>query len=506
MKTSFFLLFFLLLNYFGYTQTFDWAKGKHGNSSGNSIGYDKDGNVICSGSTPSSCFIEKHSDKGDLIWSKSINNSASIKTKVDSLGNIYASGVFYKTILIDDKSLYSSATASFLVKFNSSGSIIWLKSINDVVCQDIALHDSDFYITGGFSILTGNVLFDSIGFKVNNLFIAKYNEFGKCTWVTQGNFDARGSIDRIITTDNLGNVYCKSPGFVSNSNNYCVVSKFNRSGDFLWAKDFGGNVRSLSANNNKLYISGDFGGSITIGDKVFTARYQESAYIIKIQDTGSIESYKVFYASTSLGFTSITLDNEENIYITGNIEGDADLGGKLVSSRSNGNNFGAQVFVAKFNSQIDVMWGINSTSTYSTANFANAICYNKFNKTILFCGSVEYDVNFGSTTLSQNAQGGSMFISKITDTSIATGIDPHHLDPNLISIFPNPTTGIVKIENKESMANTQIFVKNLLGHTILLKEFSEPSVSFDLTGYPKGIYFIDVLSMEGKITKKIVLQ
>jgi hypothetical protein len=497
----YFLLFFLLLNCFGYTQTFEWAKGKNGTSSGTSIGYDKDGNVICSGSTPTSCFIEKHSDKGDLVWSKSINN-ASIKTKVDSLGNIYALGGFYKTILIDDKSLSAAGNASYLAKFNSSGTILWLKSINDVYCEDICLNQSGFYVAGASF---GTVHFDNIEFNTNNaLFIAKYDESGKCIWVKTGSFNANGDPSKkVITTDNLGNIYCISQGSVSfNFKNNRVVSKFNSNGEFIWAQDLGGDVTSFSIIKNTLYISGNFIDTITIGDKVIF-KNRESAYIIKMQDTGFIESFKVFDASYNLNFNGITIDPDENIYVAGRIHGDADFGGKSILASSSG---GSQVMVAKFNSLLEIIWAINSTCIYSSSNVVNAICYNKINNSVIVCGMAGYEVKFGNTTLLGSTEPGSMFISKITDTSIATGIEPHHLDPNLISFFPNPSSGIIKIENQAYEANTQIFVRNILGYTLLQRVTNETSVSIDLSGYPKGIYFIDVLSSEGKNSKKIVLQ
>jgi hypothetical protein len=500
MKAHYFLIIFVLVNNLVYSQSFEWAKGKQGTSEGRSIGYDKDGNVICSGSTPTTSFIEKYSNKGELLWSKSIfNPQSSIVTKVDSVGNIFAIGNYYQNISFDDKSLTSASTASFLVKFNSSGSILWLKSISDVHSQDISLYYSGFYIIGNTK--SGTVLFDSIAFNNSNLFIAKYDEFGKCLWVTKGNFNDGGSGDRFLSSDNLGNVYCISPGTVSNSNHYYVVSKYNVKGGFLWAKDFGGNVRSIFANQNKLYISGDFGGSITIGDKLFTANNEQAAFIIKMDTSGSSESFKVFNSSISIGVKGVTGDNEGSIYFTGNVHGDADLGGKPLAS---GNN-GAQVFVAKFNSQLASTWVINSTSTFSSPNFANAICYNKFNNSILFCGIEANIVKFGNTTLSGSSEPGSMFVSKITDAITTTGIQSQPLN-NLILISPNPTTGVVKIDNLGLEKNIQVFVRNILGDTLLQKIVIDLSASIDLSEYPKGVYFIDVLQNNEKTTKRIVLQ
>lgn len=73
---------------------------------------------------------------------------------------------------------------------------------------------------------------------------------------------------------------------------------------------------------------------------------------------------------------------------------------------------------------------------------------------------------------------------------------------NEISIFPNPTTGILQIKNK-TMLIKNILVTNQLGEIILQQnQLINPGI--DLTGFPTGMYFLQIaFESEIKIIKII---
>jgi hypothetical protein len=73
----------------------------------------------------------------------------------------------------------------------------------------------------------------------------------------------------------------------------------------------------------------------------------------------------------------------------------------------------------------------------------------------------------------------------------------------LISIAPNPSSGVFKIEKPEEF---QYSVYDIFGREILQSAIQTQSTILDLTSYPKGIYFVRGKS-EGKIfSEKIILQ
>jgi len=72
-------------------------------------------------------------------------------------------------------------------------------------------------------------------------------------------------------------------------------------------------------------------------------------------------------------------------------------------------------------------------------------------------------------------------------------------DENELTIYPNPTTGVVQIYSNEAIK--QITVRNILGETIT--ETISPNI--DISTYPNGIYFIEVVTAQNRFSQKIVL-
>ena len=177
-----------------------WAKSVGGNypEKGISITTDINGNVYVTGifcsiqisfggyalsnaytgyPFTSDIFIVKYSSTGTLLWDKragGIYDDMSTCITTDKIGNVYLSGyfgsssiTFGSTILTNTGSL--GTDDFFLVKYNSSGGVIWAKSAggigNDVVSSIATDSLGNLYITGNFKssfiTLGGNTLINS---------------------------------------------------------------------------------------------------------------------------------------------------------------------------------------------------------------------------------------------------------------------------------------------------------------------------------------------------------
>lgn len=75
-------------------------------------------------------------------------------------------------------------------------------------------------------------------------------------------------------------------------------------------------------------------------------------------------------------------------------------------------------------------------------------------------------------------------------------------DSKPISIYPNPSKGIVNIEN---VSNANIYVTDIIGNVIASQENITGSTSFDLSNNAKGIYMVKVVSNNKTMTKKVVV-
>lgn len=72
-----------------------------------------------------------------------------------------------------------------------------------------------------------------------------------------------------------------------------------------------------------------------------------------------------------------------------------------------------------------------------------------------------------------------------------------------IEVFPNPTTGICKIESTEKF---QYSIYNVFGMEIIYSDDLSQSVTLDLSDQPKGIYFFRGISEDKMFSRKIILQ
>jgi polyhydroxybutyrate depolymerase len=88
----------------------------------------------------------------------------------------------------------------------------------------------------------------------------------------------------------------------------------------------------------------------------------------------------------------------------------------------------------------------------------------------------------------------------------ATGINNNTFEKNNISVYPNPSNGIFRVDVKNNL-NVIITIVNVLGETVLEKKISDTSVTIDLSNYPTGVYFYQARNQAGNIKSgKLIVQ
>jgi photosystem II stability/assembly factor-like uncharacterized protein len=75
---------------------------------------------------------------------------------------------------------------------------------------------------------------------------------------------------------------------------------------------------------------------------------------------------------------------------------------------------------------------------------------------------------------------------------------------DLISIHPNPTNGLIKLVVPNDFLGQSVTISNVVGQTMSIITINSTSFDVDLTLWADGIYFIQVQTGGGLITKKIV--
>lgn len=97
---------------------------------------------------------------------------------------------------------------------------------------------------------------------------------------------------------------------------------------------------------------------------------------------------------------------------------------------------------------------------------------------------------YGMTTSGGSSNGGVIFKMPL---SIPTGIEKNY-NSNSISIFPNPSNGIITINiNSLNLLSPQIEIKNTLGELVHKSAINNSKTIIDLKDKPNGIYYVNFI-------------
>lgn len=98
------------------------------------------------------------------------------------------------------------------------------------------------------------------------------------------------------------------------------------------------------------------------------------------------------------------------------------------------------------------------------------------------------------------ATAGTVYFDNIYFTSSPLGIK--EFDSSSISMYPNPSNNWVTIDSKEIVDSVSIV--NVLGQIMLNKEVNNTSFTLDISNLNPGQYFVNIISNNNKLVKKLV--
>jgi hypothetical protein len=284
---------------------------------------------------------------------------------VDTSGNIYTTGDFENTVDFDPGPGTFNLTSKgvgdiFISKLDNSGNLLWAKAMGDTL---------DDFVSTIFVDSSGNVY-------------------------TTGSFQGTVDFDPGPGTLNLN----------SNGEHDIFISKLDNSGNLVWARAMGGNLREGGSgifvdSSGNVYTIGSSRSSVDFDPGpathyVVSLTNTSYAYISKLNSSGNFLWVKTMSSPpSSAGFTtgaSIFVDVSGNIYTTGSFEDtvDFDTGpGTFNLDNSSTVQYGSNVFVSKLDSSGNFVWakgmgGISNSSgtdifvdttgnIYTTGRFAD---------------------------------------------------------------------------------------------------------------------------------------
>lgn len=462
----------------------------------------------------------------------------------------------------------SGARDVFVLKLDLAGNFIWAKSIGGLshdIVYDIA---TDFagnnFIAGRFTDsadFNPNMgLYNLYTNGVDDIFILKLDTAGNLSWAK--NIGGTGSdYAKSIYVDDVGNVFTTGqfngtvdfdPGNgIFNLGQPATIQMFilklDNAGNFGWAKKIGdpGPAQVLVAaidgdNFGNIFTSGYFSLTIDFDPDAaiynLTAAGSSDAFVHKYNNCGttnyasytacdSIVLFGITYTQSgtytqlfpnpngcdSILMMTIQLTPPVNTTLTVSSCEPYTLNGQTYTSSGTylqtfTSSIGCDSIVT-LNLTIQIVnIGITQTGSTLTAN-ANGASYQWLN-------CEPYSIITGQTQQSFTPNTNGSYAVAITqngctDTSdckivVGIGIDDYTSNSHL-TIYPNPVTEFLRIENEVSFVNAHIIIQNLMGQTLLRQDgISGTQTSIDLRQLSSGLYLLRIEDQEQRIIKTLI--
>ncbi|MDO8999366.1 MAG: T9SS type A sorting domain-containing protein [Bacteroidota bacterium] len=145
---------------------------------------------------------------------------------------------------------------------------------------------------------------------------------------------------------------------------------------------------------------------------------------------------------------------------------------------------------------------VGQTATL-TANGASSYVWNTSATTSVI--AVSPTVNTTYTVNGTGPNSCSVDVVFTQSVSTCTGVDANSAFSNLISVFPNPSNGIINAEfNFEGQK--EIVITNSVGQIITTIKTTNTSEIINLDKYAKGMYFVKITSNQNSANYRIILQ
>lgn len=291
---------------------------------------------------------------------------------VDASGNIYITGDFYGTATFGNTSITSNGGADiFVAKYNKSGSLIWVKKAGGTGSdygENIAVDgNGNIYVTGRFKNTTTIGAITLISAGVDDVFTAKYTNSGEVEWAQKAGGNSNDEITGMVA-DIIGNVY--------------ITGNFKNSVFF-------GNTTIVSA-----------------GDKdIFIAKYDSGGILQWVEKAGGVSE------DSSQG---ITIDANENVYITGYFYNISNFGNYSVTSAGS-----SDIFTAKYNPLNDKWIWVNRAGGPS-GDYGGDIVTNSKGE-VLISGNFSGTASFSGAFITSAGES-DMFIVKYFSTGTLGGL------------------------------------------------------------------------------------
>lgn len=543
-------------------QTFDWATNIGGGDydAGRNVSIDSKGNTYLSGEfnglmdcdpNPNSSFyliaqsqdgyIIKLDSNKNFIWAKQFGaanfNSPGGRLEVNAQDELIYTNTFRDSIDIDPgfnvHMVYSGningvTNNSYVVKLDDNGNFIWGKvfqSKSQVSIQDIAFdNQNNIYLSGRYvdtlSIfnLTGTTYLNPKA--PNNYYHIKLDNNGEVIWFNDYYTTSGSNISSLNTAVDNNTLF-----FVGNTSDTLIANiqgvadtlpistctdvfiyQFDLTGNLNWKKKLTGSgcvdLYDISQfDNNRVYLSGSFSGSIDFDPSLTTLNKSSVSnrdyFILQLDVNGDLNWIKTYENSFNLN-TNLGLNSNNNVFLTGNFTDTANFNDTLLIA-SPGTRSG---FLVSLDSLGATNLGTKIGNRSQT--YLNDIAIR--NNAIYLIGSLMDSINYqyfgGQETLISNGSW-DIFSSRIRISNNHTTQRNKQLTFDKVNIYPNPVNDILTIDGlyNDYLNSMKIKITDLNGKVIPLVSIENTIQTNSLN---KGVYFLHITHNSKHYIKRFI--
>lgn len=471
-------------------------------------------------------YLGKYDTDGNLLWGFSFscaNWEYDPKIILDGSGNILMSGVFTEITDFDPglgvQQLTPTGADYFCAKFDVDGNLLWVNQ-TDIANFPYEVSYSLFADNFGNSYLYANdtlYKYDAAGnllapITLNGLPVLKQSRF-----YFADDFFEFGWFENLMMYDSI--VLKKS-----DLDGNLIYSDLVAKAEYGNQTEFPGMVTGYLTDDKSgdILISGQYWGALSFYNDTDTITLEnylagwvapsvwgphERQYMAKIDTLGNVIWAKSFSAPNAGSplQTIIETDTSGTIYLAGSFQFKVNFN-PADSSQYTPEDYSC--YIAKYDSDFNyTSCGVFASGT-AHRNLAGISIHGD---TLTVAGTYRYETNIdflpNEFIFPSPGYPSNIFIAQFSNFDIVTN-QANLNEPdaqNVISVYPNPSSGIYTIKTTDSEAIQSITVIDLSGKIIHSELVADDLTQLDLTNYPSGIYFVTVSTSVSQHTAKLIL-
>ncbi len=351
---------------------------------------------------------------------------------MDINGNVLITGEFRGKSTFGDTTFNTeSGYHMFLAKYDSDGRSLWAVKgggYGDSVGFGVAVDKKgSIYLTGCFDESAKFGTIELIGGeRGNSMFLIKYNEYGETLWSVRAiSTVSAGGHDLVVDRNGdiclIGHFYgtvdfahSSLASLSSNTDGDTFIAKYDSLGKEIWVKKMGSTVEiggsSLCVDSDdNIIITGHFKGTVTFGpDVLVSSGIYYDMFLAKCDSLGN-EIWAIKPTKTTeAGGSGVVADSNSNVYVTGHFYDTITFG--EASFKSSGLN---DMFLIKFDEFGQIEWAVKGGG--KGADNGDAIGLDR-NEIIYIMGGFTKGATFGTTILDTKERG-NLYLAKYRQKS-----------------------------------------------------------------------------------------